>query len=78
LVAGPTKAFAAAAGVCTGLFACSLAAAFGISATLTASTLLYLFLKWAAAPLSTAPVHTEKMLHAVIGRNHGICVIADK
>jgi hypothetical protein len=77
-VAGPTKAFAAAAGVCAGLFACAPAAAFGISATLTASTLLYLFLKWAAAPLSRAPVHTEKMLLGVIGRNPGIYVIADK
>jgi threonine/homoserine/homoserine lactone efflux protein len=49
MVAGPTKAFAAAAGVCTGLLAWALAAAFGISAILAGSTLLYLFLKWAGA-----------------------------
>jgi threonine/homoserine/homoserine lactone efflux protein len=49
MVARPTKAFAAAAGVCTGLLAWALAAAFGISAILAGSTLLYLSLKWVGA-----------------------------
>jgi threonine/homoserine/homoserine lactone efflux protein len=49
VVAGPTRAFAAAAGICTGLLAWALAAAFGISAILAGSSLLYHFLKWAGA-----------------------------
>lgn len=49
VVAGPAKALAAAAGICTGLLAWALAAAFGISAILAGSTLLYDFLKWAGA-----------------------------
>jgi len=49
VVAGPAKAFAAAAGICTGLLAWALAAAFGISAILAGSTLLYQLLKWAGA-----------------------------
>jgi len=49
VVAGPMKAFAAAAGICTGLLAWALAAAFGISAVLAGSSLLYHFLKWAGA-----------------------------
>ena len=49
VVAGPAKAFAAAAGICTGLLAWALAAAFGISAVLAGSMLLYQFLKWAGA-----------------------------
>jgi threonine/homoserine/homoserine lactone efflux protein len=49
VIAGPRKAFAAAAGVCTGLLAWALSAAFGISAVLAESALLYDFLKWAGA-----------------------------
>jgi RhtB (resistance to homoserine/threonine) family protein len=49
VAAGPARAFAAAAGICTGLLAWALAAAFGISAILAASTLLYQLLKWAGA-----------------------------
>jgi threonine/homoserine/homoserine lactone efflux protein len=49
VAAGPARAFAAAAGICTGLLAWALAAAFGISAILAASTLLYQMLKWAGA-----------------------------
>ena len=49
VVAGPAKAFAAAAGICTGLFAWALAAAFGISAILARSMLLYHLLQWAGA-----------------------------
>jgi threonine/homoserine/homoserine lactone efflux protein len=49
VVVGPTRAFAAAAGVCTGLLAWALAAALGISAIIAGSTLLYHFLQWAGA-----------------------------
>ena len=49
MVAGPAKAFAAAAGICTGLLAWALAAAVGITAVLAASSLLYELLKWAGA-----------------------------
>jgi len=49
VAAGPARAFAAAAGICTGLLAWALAAAFGISAVLAGSTLLYHVLQWAGA-----------------------------
>src|SRR5215471_5314223 len=49
VVAGPAKAFAAAAGICTGLLAWALVAALGISAILAGSMFLYDLLKWAGA-----------------------------
>jgi threonine/homoserine/homoserine lactone efflux protein len=49
VVAGPREALAAAVGICTGLLAWALAVAFGISAVLAESALLYDFLKWAGA-----------------------------
>jgi threonine/homoserine/homoserine lactone efflux protein len=49
VVAGPQKAFAAAAGICTGLLGWALSAAFGISVILAESKLLYDLLKWAGA-----------------------------
>jgi threonine/homoserine/homoserine lactone efflux protein len=49
VVAGPRKALAAAAGVCTGLFAWALSAALGISAVLAESALLFDFIKWTGA-----------------------------
>jgi threonine/homoserine/homoserine lactone efflux protein len=49
VVVGPRKALAAAAGICTGLLAWALAAAFGISAVLAESAQLYDILKSAGA-----------------------------
>jgi RhtB (resistance to homoserine/threonine) family protein len=49
VVVGPRRAFAAAAGICTGLLVWALAAAFGISTILAESVLLYDLVKWAGA-----------------------------
>ena len=49
VAAGPKSAVMAAAGICAGLAAWALAAAFGVSATLAASSSLYQLLKVAGA-----------------------------